>query len=50
MAKLTGKQIQELAKSIIASNTGGIRYTALVSEISKQSPETESGVIHSSQE
>jgi hypothetical protein len=40
MAKLTGKQIQELAKSIIASSPGGIRYSALVDKISQQNPDT----------
>ena len=46
MAKLTGKQIQELAKSIIASKPGGIRYSALVDEISKEHPETPENTIH----
>lgn len=48
MAKLTGKQIQQLAKSIIASHPGGIRYSALVNQISQQSPETPENTIHGS--
>lgn len=39
MAKLTGKQIKELAKSIIASTPGGIRYSVLVNAIAEQNPE-----------
>jgi len=46
MAKLTGKQIQELAKSIIAANPGGIRYSALVNQIWQQHPETPENTIH----
>jgi hypothetical protein len=48
MAKLTGKQIQELAKTIIAFNPGGIRYGALVSQIFTQHPETPENTIHGS--
>ena len=40
MAKLTRKQIKELAKSIIASNPGGIRFSSLVDQILQQNPET----------
>jgi hypothetical protein len=48
MAKLTGKQIQELAKSIIASNPGGIRFAALVEEILRQNPETSENYVEAS--
>jgi hypothetical protein len=48
MAKLTGKQIKELAKSIVASNPGGIRYGALKKEILRQNPETPENSIDSS--
>jgi hypothetical protein len=48
MAKLTVKQIEELAKSIIASNPGGIRYAALVEEILRQNPETSENSIEAS--
>jgi hypothetical protein len=46
MARLTGRRIQELAKSIIASNPGGIRYSALVDTIWQQNPETPVNTIH----
>ena len=45
MAKLTVKQIQELAKSIIASYPGGIRYTDLAREILRRNPETNENTI-----
>jgi hypothetical protein len=48
MAKLTGKQIKELAKSIIASNPGGIRFSSLVDQILQQNPETPENTIHGS--
>jgi hypothetical protein len=48
MAKLTGKQIKELAKSIIASNHGGIRFSSLVDQILQQNPETPENTIHGS--
>lgn len=48
MAKLTGQQIKNLARSIIAENPGGIRYSALVQEISQQNPETPENTIHGS--
>ena len=48
MAKLTRKQIKELAKSIIASNPGGIRFSSLVYQILQQSPETPENTIHGS--
>lgn len=46
MAKLTGQQIRELGKTIIAANQGGIRYAALVDQISQQHPETPKNTIH----
>jgi hypothetical protein len=48
MAKLTRKQIKELAKSIIASNPGGIRFSSLVDQILQQNPETPENKIHGS--
>jgi hypothetical protein len=48
MAKLGVQQIKDLAKSIIAVNPGGIRYSALVSQISQQNPETPENTIHGS--
>jgi hypothetical protein len=40
MAKLSGKEIQTLARKIVAGNPGGIRYSALVQRISMEHPET----------
>ena len=48
MAKLTRKQIKELAKSIIASNPGGIRFSSLVYQILQQNPETPENTIRGS--
>ena len=48
MAKLTRKQIKVLAKSIIASNPGGIRFSSLVYQILQQNPETPENTIHGS--
>ena len=48
MAKLTVQQIRSLARSIIARNSGGIRYSALVENIFQQSPETPKNTIHGS--
>jgi hypothetical protein len=48
MAKLTGKQIKELARSIIASNPGGIRFSSLVDQILQQNSETPENTIHGS--
>ena len=39
MAKLSGKEIQKLARSIVTENPGGIRYSVLVEKISEQNPE-----------
>ena len=46
MTKLTGKQIKQLAKSIIASNPGGIRFSSLVKQILQENPETPENTIH----
>jgi hypothetical protein len=48
MAKLSVKQVQELARSIVASNPGGIRYGALVQQILTANPETPENTIHGS--
>lgn len=48
MAKLTGNQIRNLARSIIAANPGGIRYSVLVDKIWQQTPETPKNTIHGS--
>jgi hypothetical protein len=48
MAKLTRRQIKEQAKSIIASNPGGIRFSSLVDQILQQNPETPENTIHGS--
>ena len=46
MAKLSGKEIQKLARSIVIENPGGIRYSVLVEKISQQNPETPKNTIH----
>jgi hypothetical protein len=48
MAKLTVQQIKSLARSIIAANPGGIRYSALVHKICQQNPETPKNTVHGS--
>jgi hypothetical protein len=48
MAKLSVKEIQALAKKIVAENPGGIRYSALVGRISAEHPETPKNTIHGS--
>jgi transposase-like protein len=48
MAKLSGKEIQKLARSIVNENPGGIRYSELVEKISQQSPETPKNTVHGS--
>jgi hypothetical protein len=45
MAKLNVQQIRDLARSIIASNPGGIRYGVLIKRITQQSPETPKNTI-----
>jgi len=46
MAKLRVKEIQELAKRIIADAPGGIRYAALVARIFSENPETPRNTVH----
>jgi hypothetical protein len=46
--KLTGQQIKTLAKEIVRSNPGGIRYTQLTREIHEANPETPVNTIHGS--
>jgi hypothetical protein len=46
MAKLTVKQIKDLAKSIIASNSGGIRYAALATQILRDNPGTNENTVY----
>lgn len=46
MAKLSVRQIREMACKMIAENPGGIRYSALVDMISQQSPETRRNTIN----
>ena len=48
MAKLSTKQIKELAKGIIAATPGGIRYSALVERILTQHSETPKNTVHGS--
>ncbi len=40
MPKLSGKEIQKVARQIVAASPGGIRFSALVDKIFAQSPET----------
>ncbi|MGO9264922.1 MAG: hypothetical protein ACLQBA_08555 [Candidatus Binataceae bacterium] len=47
MAKLTGQQIREAAKAIVAENPGGIRFRALVDRISQENLETPENSIGS---
>lgn len=46
MAKLNIQKIRDLAREIIATNPGGIRYSALIETISQQSPETPKNTIN----
>ena len=46
MAKLRGKEIQDVAKTIISQSPGGIRYSALVARIANEHPETPKNTIH----
>ena len=48
MAKLSVKEIQFLAKKIVAESPGGIRYSALVQRIFMENPETPRNTIHGS--
>jgi len=45
MAKLSGRQIQEVARSIVAENPGGIRYSQLINRIHEKHPETPRNTI-----
>src|ERR1700721_2962345 len=48
MAKFSVQQIRALARSVIAANPGGIRYSVLVDKIQQQTPETPKNTIHGS--
>ena len=48
VAKLTVQQIKDLARSIIAANPGGIRYSVLVEKICEQTPQTPKNTVHGS--
>ena len=48
MAKLSVREIQADAVEVIRRNPGGIRYTALVSDIHTRHPETPRNTIHGS--
>lgn len=48
MPKLNVHQIRQLARSLIATSPGGIRYSVLVQKVSEQSPETPKNTIHGS--
>src|SRR6266567_1019482 len=48
MAKLPVAEIKKLARSIIATHSGGIRYSELVEQIATQHPETPKNTIHGS--
>jgi hypothetical protein len=45
MAKLTGKQIRELARSIVLAKPTGLRYAELVKQIHQENPETPENTI-----
>jgi hypothetical protein len=45
MARLGVKEIKQLARSIVLSKPGGIRYSALMNEISQRGPETPKNTI-----
>jgi hypothetical protein len=46
MAKLSGKEIQKLARSIVNENPGGIRFSALIDKICQRSPETPKNTVN----
>ena len=46
MSKMTTNQIRELARKIVGSRSGGIRYSELVQDIAGQSRETPVNTIH----
>jgi hypothetical protein len=45
MAKLTGKQIAEQVLGIVLANPEGIRYAAIIKQMSEQNPETPTNAI-----
>lgn len=45
MAKLTGKQISQMAREFVLKRPGGIRYSLLLSEIHTKHPETPQNTI-----
>ncbi len=45
MPRLTGLQIRSLARTIVSTKPGGIRFTALVQEILEREPETPKNTI-----
>ncbi|MGQ9763256.1 MAG: hypothetical protein ACUVQH_15245 [Thermogutta sp.] len=45
MAKLTAKEIRDLAKTIVLQSPGGIRLSVLVARIAEEHPETPRGTI-----
>jgi len=48
MAKLGRQEIRSLARSLVAASPGGIRWSALLAEISRQHPETSPNTIQGS--
>jgi len=48
MAKLSVQEIRKLARSIVAQNPGGIRYSVIVEKILEQSPETPKNTVNGS--
>src|SRR5262245_36991434 len=48
MAKLSTHQVREVARKIIATNPGGVKYGDLHEQISEMSPETPKNTIHGS--
>ncbi|MFN0133792.1 MAG: hypothetical protein ACKVW3_14835 [Phycisphaerales bacterium] len=46
MAKLSGRDIQRIAKQIITGTPGGIRYSVLIRQLSTAHPETPVNTIH----
>lgn len=48
MAKMTGRQIEDLARRIISENPSGIRYGELFRQIAKTTPETPVNTINGS--
>jgi hypothetical protein len=44
MANLTGKQIEDLARSIVAGEAGGIRFGELVDRILQKAPDQKNSI------